>query len=1177
MPNGSGLHSYNGGGCQTVLAVQKPHNDSLYYIFTTGYYNPSGTTYGLDYSIVNMKLDGGLGDIDPSNKNVAVPGATNSWGALTGIRHHNNKDIWIVTTITSVDSLNYACYLLDSTGLHITPVLSHSIGIEQLIPPDPPFFSSPVFIRISSDGTIMVGGYGEGSKSEFCSFDNSSGKVTRHFFIFQPPFYQAGNAEFSIESKYLYRIYSTSNTTFTYQYDATQTDSLQFAQSKITIDTIVCNYRSYLQMAPDFKIYGSETQRDSLSVIQYPSNLGIACNYQHGAVGLTGPCQDGLPQFVQRYKAYIHSNGSCQGKAVAFSGDIYPPPDSLHWDFGDPTSGMNNFSNLPTPAHVYSNTGTYTIELFVRHIDNRTDTSWRTITITASPQPTLGLDRTICQGDSALLDAGVCTGCTYIWDNLTLGLMNIANTQIYYAKTNGDFRVTVTNSIGCMGSDTVLVTLTPVLQVTNNPLSKSICSGESTDISLTSNVVGTSFNWTATLTSGNITGFSADSGQIINQVLINNGVTTGIVTYHITPKLGSCIGDPVDYVVSVTQGTAVTINITSSTNNVCQGTSVTFNAHTTYGGSSPLFEWKVNGVAEGLNDSVFTYIPANGDVVSCTITSSNTVCVSNNPATSNSIIMVIFTLQTVSVSVSGLNPVCEGTPVTYTALPTNGGLSPTYQWKVNGIVEGANLPTYTYNPLNGDIITCTVLSNASCPTNNPATSPPLTMILNPNLAVIVSIFTPSNPFCLGSSVTFTATPSNGGIPIYQWKVNGVNTGTNSSTYSYFPVGGDVVTCIMNSSLTCITGNPATSNSIIMVVNTGLSAGVTIVATQNPFCPGSFVTFTATPNNGGPLPMYQWKVNGINIGTNSDTYTYNPVNNDSVRCIMTSNLACVTGNPASSNKIIMNGTLAPIVTFTSCFDTITTINAKPIKLKGGIPLGGTYSGPGVNSLTGIYTPSLAGVGAHTITYSYTNASMCSALANIHIVNYPLSIVNCGSPITDIRDNKIYQTVQIGIQCWLATNLNFGTTITSTQDQRDNCISEKYCYNDNPLNCINHGGLYQWDEVMRFDETPSDQGFCPPGWHIPNENDWNTLFAVFINNGFAGSPLKYSGYSGFNALLSGTRHTNKSWDYQGFATFFWSSTIRSDNKAWAHGMNDPDPSVSRYPASRVNAFSVRCLKD
>ena len=127
-----------------------------------------------------------------------------------------------------------------------------------------------------------------------------------------------------------------------------------------------------------------------------------------------------------------------------------------------------------------------------------------------------------------------------------------------------------------------------------------------------------------------------------------------------------------------------------------------------------------------------------------------------------------------------------------------------------------------------------------------------------------------------------------------------------------------------------------------------------------------------------------------------------------------------------------------------------------------------------------------------------------------------------------------------QCWMAANLNYGTVLVSIQDQRDNCLFEKYCYNDNPANCTNLGALYQWDELMQYDNTPADQGFCPPGWHIPTENDWNTLFANYINNGFAGNPLKYSGYSGFNALLSGENYFNKSWKYQGFATFFWSST-------------------------------------
>jgi uncharacterized protein (TIGR02145 family) len=161
--------------------------------------------------------------------------------------------------------------------------------------------------------------------------------------------------------------------------------------------------------------------------------------------------------------------------------------------------------------------------------------------------------------------------------------------------------------------------------------------------------------------------------------------------------------------------------------------------------------------------------------------------------------------------------------------------------------------------------------------------------------------------------------------------------------------------------------------------------------------------------------------------------------------------------------------------------------------------------------------------------------------------------------------------------MASNLNYGTTLASSQDQRDNCIPEKYCFNDNPVNCTNLGGLYQWDETMQYDVTPSDQGLCPPGWHLPSENEWNTLFSDYINNGFAGNPLKYSGYSGFNALLSGVAYYNRSLNFKGFSTFFWTSTSVSNTQAWAHGMNDLDPSVSTYPSRRANAFSIRCVQN
>jgi uncharacterized protein (TIGR02145 family) len=161
--------------------------------------------------------------------------------------------------------------------------------------------------------------------------------------------------------------------------------------------------------------------------------------------------------------------------------------------------------------------------------------------------------------------------------------------------------------------------------------------------------------------------------------------------------------------------------------------------------------------------------------------------------------------------------------------------------------------------------------------------------------------------------------------------------------------------------------------------------------------------------------------------------------------------------------------------------------------------------------------------------------------------------------------------------MAESLNYGTAIGLTQYQFDNCTPEKYCYGDNPANCINYGGFYQWDELMAYNDVAGSQGICPPGWHVPTEAEWNLLFSSYINNGFAGSALKATGYSGFNALIEGASFFNRSYSFNNFAGIYWSSDSQGAYKAWAHGMNFFNPSVSFYPSSRSNAFSVRCIKD
>jgi uncharacterized protein (TIGR02145 family) len=673
-------------------------------------------------------------------------------------------------------------------------------------------------------------------------------------------------------------------------------------------------------------------------------------------------------------------------------------------------------------------------------------------------------------------------------------------------------------------------------------------------------------------------GASITSGANTNSITVSysmNAVSGNLIVYGSDSCSTGTLSQPLPVTVGAIDSAKVSIS--ASMNNVCTGTPVTFTATQTNGGTSPSYQWKVNGINAGTNSPDYTYNPVSGDLVSCVLTSSITFCISNNPAISNIIQMVVNPVNLVSVTISpSANPVCSGTNVTYTATPLNGGIMPSYQWKVNGNNAGSDSPVYTYSPTNGDIILCSMTSNLLCTIENPATSNTITMTVNPNLPVSITINASANPVCVGTQVIFTANPINPGIiPSYQWKVNGINAGTDNPIYSYIPVIGDIVACILTSDVNCPTGNPANSNTIAMSVNPYLPVSISITASNNPACAGIPVIFTATPINGGISPIFQWKVNGITAGTNNPIFTYNPQNGDVVECILTSLLTCTTNNPAISNTILMNINALPIVTFTLCNDSITTINAQPFRLKGGIPLSGTYSGAGV--INGIFYPAIAGIGTHQINYLYTNVALCSATVHFSLLVFNLPAFTCGESLTDIRDNNIYSTVQIGSQCWMASNLNYGMNIASTQDQRDNCQPEYYCYNDNLANCNTKGGLYQWDEIMQYEDTPGLKGLCPPGWHVPTETEWTTLFAVYTNNGFAGSPLKYSGFSGFNALLTGVNYFNRQWDFHDFATFFWSSTPYGAYKAWAHGMNDVDPSVSVYPSLKVNAFSVRCLRD
>ena len=647
MPNGTGLLSATQD--QSVCVVPNISDRNLYYIFTINCpgYPPPLPDGGLHYSVVDMRLNGGSGDIVSGQKNISLLGNENYPVSMTATRSHNNKDAWLIIR-NSLNDNNFYAYQITSAGIQQPPVVSPGIyGGDQV--------NNSGTMRVSYDGTRLIAP--KMDSIEYCQFNSSTGKITPLFHILgiMPGSNNGWNyLEFSIDSRYLYRSSADWHEANIYQYDANLEDSAQFKQSETWVGHSLNGV--HLQMGPDWKIYGDESPIVSMCVINNPTVGGIGCNFQANAIYLNQKlCLQGIPQFLQKYYAYIHHPAiPCSLSPVNFTSSIWPPADSIHWDFGEPSSGTANYSNLPNPAHLYSDTGTYIVELFVRHIDKRTDTSWQTIRIWTNPIVTVGPDRTICSGDSVTFDAGACSGCTYLWKELSSGV-TVGTSQTFKTGIAGIYSVYVTNSGGCMGSDTVQLITTTVPSVTNNPLSKTICSGESTDIALTSSVPSTTFHWTASLTSGNITGFKADSGSVINQVLSNPVPTAGIVTYHITPENGSCIGTAVDFLVTVNTGVPVNVSISASGNTICTGDPVTLTAIPSNGGMHPAFKWFINGNGAGADTSVYTYIPGDGDHVICNLTS-GLQCVINREASDSIVIRTISPLKIIDTTL------CYGTP-----------------------------------------------------------------------------------------------------------------------------------------------------------------------------------------------------------------------------------------------------------------------------------------------------------------------------------------------------------------------------------------------------------------------------------------------------------------------------------------------------------------------------------
>jgi len=199
---------------------------------------------------------------------------------------------------------------------------------------------------------------------------------------------------------------------------------------------------------------------------------------------------------------------------------------------------------------------------------------------------------------------------------------------------------------------------------------------------------------------------------------------------------------------------------------------------------------------------------------------------------------------------------------------------------------------------------------------------------------------------------------------------------------------------------------------------------------------------------------------------------------------------------------------------------------------------------------------------------------------------ISSINClfaqnAGSFVDNRDNKVYKTVEIGTQTWMAENLNYSTDSASC------------CYNNDPLNCKMYGGLYSWGEALNA---------CPMGWHLPDTTEWKTMIdylggakeafekiakknvfkkAMTSSNNSDEIFQSATNSSGFSALPSGVR-MNDTFEGLNFLAIWWTSTEASSNYAYYSYIENKKVRIKgtskNSPNNKLNEhYSVRCLKN
>ncbi len=510
--------------------------------------------------------------------------------------------------------------------------------------------------------------------------------------------------------------------------------------------------------------------------------------------------------------------------------------------------------------------------------------------VTIDPVPTITnavLAQNICSGDIAIFSpTSNVLNATYNWTasasagTITgfsaAGTGNISEMITNTGNTQGTVVYTITPSgpgpLFCSGQFiNFTVSVDPTPTVTNNPMTQTFCSGGTASLSPTSNVAGTTFAWTSSSSSGNITGNSLNGAGNINDVLTNSGTTSETVTYVITPTGpggAACPGTIANFVVTVDP--IPNVSNATLTQTFCSGGTATFNPTSTVAGTS--FNWTATSSAGTITGFApvgtgnISNIITNTGAAPGTVTYVITPVGNTANACSGPVVNFVVTVNPIAAVTNAVltQSFCSGGTATF--VPTSNVTGATFSW-----VASASAVTVTgYTPAGAGTISDVINNTGATPgTVTYAVTPsgpgyvcpvnPVNFVVTVNPTPTVTNAVLAQTICSGSTATFTPTSAVTGTTfawtatasspsITGFSANGVgnisdaiaNSGTPGTvTYIITPTSPVPALCVGNTVPFTVTVNP---NPIPVAGNNG------------PVCAGSQLDLTSTTFAGG---VYSW--------------------------------------------------------------------------------------------------------------------------------------------------------------------------------------------------------------------------------------------------------------------------------------------------------------------------------